>query len=73
LSLQRPEHGPDAMLSPDLPVSRGQWETIATKALALLGVQQPASRLDATLVSTRLELARAADTETPVVPVLEEF
>lgn len=52
-----PTYGPDAMLSPDEPTTRGQWRTIAALALELLGVDLPESRLDGTVVAVRLRNA----------------
>ncbi len=49
-----PTHGPDAMLSPELPVTRGQWATLAALAMELLGVELPASRLEASVMAVRL-------------------
>lgn len=56
------------MLSPDLPVSRGQWESLATKAIKLLGAKQPESRLDATKLAVRLELALEQHPDVPALP-----
>lgn len=67
-------HGPDAMLSPDKPVTRGQWATIAALALELLGVELPTSRLDATVVAVRLRNANDdPDYSAPHVPEPEPF
>lgn len=65
--LNDPQAGPDAMLSRELPPSRGQFEAIAVAALELLGVQRPKHRLDATIALTRLRLARDRHPDPPVV------
>lgn len=66
--------GPDAMWSTDLPPSRGQYQTIAVLALKLLGVEEPAHRLDASVAITRLQNALLSPDAPPVaLPAPEAF
>jgi hypothetical protein len=61
------------MLSPDLPVSRGQWQTLATNAIKLLGADVPATRLEATMLAVRLDLALAQHGPVPPLPEPQPF
>jgi len=49
--------GPHDYWSSTLPPSRGQWEQIARLACQLLDIEEPASRLDATVAAARLTAA----------------
>jgi hypothetical protein len=49
--------GPDNYWSEDLPPSRGQYRDLAVVALRVLGIPEPASRLDATIAMVRLRAA----------------
>ncbi len=66
--------GPDGLWSEDLPPSRGQLATIAALALELLGVDQPAHRLDASITITRLRHAQLhPDAPPPAKIVVADF
>jgi hypothetical protein len=52
-----PVGGPDNYWSEDLPPSRGQYRDLAVVALRVLGIPEPASRLDATVAMVRLRAA----------------
>jgi hypothetical protein len=71
---ERAIDGPDAIFSDELEPSRGQYQAIAVAALELLGVEEPKTRLDATLALGRLRLALREhtpfDRKLPEVPDL---
>lgn len=76
-ALQAPEAGPDRMWSRTEVPSRGQYQTIATLALRLLEVDPPATRADASIAITRLELALHGPDGPPpaphTIPAVETF
>lgn len=49
--------GPDNYWSEELPPSRGQYRDLAVVALRVLGIPEPATRLDATVAMVRLRAA----------------
>ncbi len=59
--------------STQLPVSRGQWRTIAELAIELLDAERPETRYEAELIKTRLQLALAERAPRNPLPETEPF
>lgn len=61
--------GPDQYWSEQLPASRGQFATIAHQACRLLGLPEPANRLEASMTIARLHAAIEQSAGTPPVEI----
>ncbi len=60
--------GPDQYWSDELPPSRGQYRDLALLALRVLGLEEPTTRLQATIAQVRLRAAIEQQTPQGGVP-----